>query len=154
MKRIFGIAAFAIAIIFAGSCEKYDDGRPAKSVRNEFSHMYPDAKDVEWDWEYNCWNVSFETRTSAGRLEHEAWYDKEGNWIRTETEIILSAVPEVIMGHLSASEYGQASFGDNDADFIQTPSGNCYRFDLVHSGVEIYVDVSEDGKVTLAKFDW
>lgn len=154
MKRIFGIAAVAFAVILTGSCEKYEDGRPEKSVRNEFSQMYPDAKDIEWDREHSWWTVSFETGTAPNRTEHEAWYDLNGQWIRTETDMRLSAVPERIMGFLSASEYGSASFEDNDAEFIQTPSGNYYRFDLLHSGVDIYIDVSEAGKVTLAKFDW
>lgn len=154
MKRILGIAALVCAVVLTVSCEKYEDGRPEKSVRSEFSKMFPDAKDVEWDWEYGYWKVSFETGTAPGRTEHEAWYDRDGSWVRTETDLRISAVPENIKGFLSASEYGAAAFEDNDAEFIRTPSGNYYRFDLVHSGVKIYVDVSEDGKVSLAKFDW
>lgn len=153
MKRIAMILTALLCMTFI-ACEKYDDGRPVKKARNEFNEMFPGAKDVEWEREYGYWKVSFETGTNPDRLDHEAWFDLDGNWCRTETELRLSAVPQLIKDYLEASEYGSASFEDHDAEYIQTPSGNHYRFDLIHSGVKIYVDVSEDGKVILAKFDW
>lgn len=154
MKKTIAMAAVIMTFLMLSACEKYEDGRPEKMTRNEFSQMFPDAKDVEWEREGGCWKVSFETGKGAGRVDHEAWYGLDGSWLRTESEMGLSAVPQYIKDYLEASEYGSASFEDHDAEYIQTPSGNHYRFDLIHSGVKIYVDVSEDGKVILAKFDW
>ena len=31
------------------NCDKYEDGRPDKTIRNDFNVMYPNARDVEWD---------------------------------------------------------------------------------------------------------
>ena len=56
---IFAVAAIAALTLL--SCEKYEDGKPAKSVRSEFAEMYPDARDVEWEAEAGYWKVSFET---------------------------------------------------------------------------------------------
>ena len=112
-----------------------------KDVRNEFSKMYPDAFDVEWDWEGTYWDVSFRTGSRPNVTEHEAWYGKTGNWIRTKTEIMLSSVPQQIRDFLAAdSDYGTAPFADNDAEYIETPSGNFYRFDLRLNGVVVEVD--------------
>ncbi len=149
MKKILMIAAIALLAV---SCEKYDDGRPEKSVRNEFNSMYADAKDVEWDRDGTWWKVSFETGTRPNRIEHEAWYDDAGNWIMTETDMLLSSVPQVIKDYLAADEvYGNAAISDNDVEFWQKPEGDFYRFDLRLDGREVEVDVTEDGKVSPAR---
>lgn len=83
MKRIVIFAAIAAALMTTASCDRYDDGRPDKNVRSEFARMYPDAFDVEWEWDGKYWNVSFETGTRPNGIEHEAWYDTDGNWIKT-----------------------------------------------------------------------
>ena len=127
----------AMAII---SCERYDDGRPSKDVRSEFSRMYPDAY------------VSFDTGSRANPDEHEAYYNTDGSWIMTKTEVLLTSVPEKIKEFLALDpEYGTASFEDNDAEYIETPSGSFYRFDLVSGGKHIHVDVNADGDVNVVK---
>lgn len=145
MKKILILAAtvFALAII---SCEKYDDGRPEQIVRKSFNDTYPEAFDVEWEWEGRYWEVSYETGSRPEGTEHEAWFDKDGNWIRTKTEVLISDVPQDILDLIKADPtYGKASFSDNDAEYIQTPSEDYYRFDLRLDGRETNVDVSKNG---------
>ena len=155
MKKIMMIMAVALAALAMISCERYEDGRPQKDVRNEFSKMYPNAFDVEWEWDGTYWDVSFETGSRPNGTEHEAWYDKTGSWLRTKTEIAVSAVPQEIQDFLSADPtYGTAPYADNDAEFIETPSGNFYRFDLRVNGVVVEVDVNVNGEVTFAKYDF
>ena len=93
MKRFTLVVAamFAVSLSFGAiSCDKYDDGRPDKSVRNEFSQMYPDARDVEWEAEAGYWKVSFETGKAPDRIDHEAWYAEDGTWVRTVSEYPIS----------------------------------------------------------------
>lgn len=130
------------------SCEKYEDGRPSKDVRTEFAKMYPDAWDVEWEFEGNMWKVSFETGTRPDGTDNEALYDMDGNWIKTITDVFLASVPQNIMGYLQLSEFASGSFRDDDAEYIRTPEGNFYRFDISFDGRNIEVDVTEDGKVS------
>lgn len=155
MKKIMMIMAVAVAALVMISCERYDDGRPQKDVRNEFNRMYPEAFDVEWEWNGTHWDVSFETGLRQNGTEHEARYDKAGNWLMTKTEMLIAAVPQQIKDFLSASpDYGTAPYADNDAEFIETPSGNFYRFDLRVNGVVVEVDVNANGEVTFAKYDF
>lgn len=155
MKKIMIVMAVAVAALFTASCDKYDDGKPSKDVRNEFNRMYPDAFDIEWEWEGTYWDVSFETGNRPNGIEHEAWYDPQGNWMRTKTEMLLSAVPQMIKDYLNAdAEYGTASYADGDVSYIETPSGNFYRFDLMLLGRKIEVDVNTDGEVTFAQYDF
>ena len=147
--------AASLAALAMVSCDKYEDGRPQKSVTKEFNKMYPDAFDVEWEWDGKYWEVSFETGSRLNGTEHEAWYDDGGDWLRTKTEIPLSAVPQKIINILAGDmTYGTASYADNDADYIETPSGNFYRFDLRLNGVVVEVDVNVNGEVALARQDF
>lgn len=150
-NRIMMILTIA-ASMFMMACDMYDDGIPSKAVRSEFKSMYPDAKDVEWDREGMYWSVSFETGSYSNRVDHEALFDTEGNWIYTETDMYMSLVPQSIKGFLEANpEYGILPLDDKEVEYYQTPSGNFYRFDLKLAGRDIDVDVTEDGKVSLAK---
>ena len=143
MRRTLLIIA-AVALFAASACEKYDDGRPSKDVRSEFNRMYPDAWDVEWEYQAGLWKVSFETGNRPHGTDYEAWYDSEGNWVDT--------VPEDIRNYLATSEFGSARIIDNDAEYIETPSGNFYRFDMSAGGERIEVDVNENGDVSLAGY--
>lgn len=145
MKRFLIIMAAVAAMAMAASCDDYDGVRPDNDVLEQFGAMYPGAKDVEWEREGYYWKVSFET--ASDRTDHEAWFDRNGSWLRTETDLLLSSVPQEIKDFLSDSAYKDAMFEDNDAEFVETPTGNYYRFELLFGGIEINVKVSEDGSV-------
>ena len=150
MKRFFMICAVAVAAMALLSCEKYEDGKPAKDVRAEFKEMYPDAKDVEWEGRGGYWVVSFETGTPPNEVDHEAWYDQKGNWVRTETDVFANALPQSVKDALAGSEYASAVIDNNDIVYVETPTGSWYRLELNAGGLEIHVDVTEDGKVSLS----
>ena len=156
MKRFFVMSILTAALIMAVSCEKYEDGKPSKDVRSEFARMYPDAWDVEWErYGSGYWEVSFETGPRPDGTDHKAWYDEKGNWIQTMTEVLLSDVPQNIKNYLQESEYGEAGFEDDDAEYYETQSGDdFYRFDLVMAGREIEVDVNMNGEVTPAQYGY
>ena len=135
------------------SCEKYDDGKPLKNVREKFSEMYPDARDVEWDAEYGYWVVSFELGTPPAVKECEAWYDVTGKWIRTETDLVESALPQSVKDALAASEYATAIIDAGDIDYVETPDGNYYELDVNLKGLEIKLKISENGDISLDGLD-
>ncbi len=151
MKKMI-LVAIAAAVAMT-SCEQYEGGRPQQDVKKEFNRMYPDAFDVEWDWEGTHWDVSFETGSRPNGIEHEASYSTDGTWMYTKTEMHLTAVPQQIKDYLAADPtYGTMAFADNDADYFQTPSGNFYRFSLRDIPRETEVDVTESGEITLADY--
>lgn len=152
MKNFFLIITSVAVALTMFSCDKYEDGKPSKGVRNEFDRMYPDAWDIEWEDQGTYWEVSFETGSRPDGTDHKAWYDKGGNWIQTCTDVLLSAVPQEIKDYLMASEFGNGQFEDNDAEYFETQSGNFYRFDMRQGGREVEVDVTEDGKVSQAVY--
>lgn len=154
MKRIILTVILAVSAMTLFSCEKYEDGKPVKSVREAFAEMYPDARDVEWDMEPTGWKVSFETGTPPDIKESEAWYDRNGNWLRTETDLLASALPQVVKDALAASEYASAVLDAGNVEFVETPDGNFYQLEVILKGLEVKLKVSEDGKISLAGLDF
>lgn len=152
MKKIIIALAILAASMTALSCDRYEDGRPPKVVREHFADMFPKAKDVEWEVEMGYWKVSFETGTGVSRVDSEAWYDETGEWVRTETERFPSSLPEDIKTILNSSEYASAMI--DDVKYVQTPSEEYYQFELSVAGVSVYVNVYSDGRIIPAKFEW
>ncbi len=136
------------------SCEKYEDGKPLKNVRQAFSEMYPDARDVEWEMEVSNWKVSFELGTPPKVKECEAWYGLNAAWIRTETDILASALPQSVKDALAASEYATAVLDAGDIEYVETPDGNYYQLEVTLKGLEIKLKVSEDGNISLSDVDF
>lgn len=154
MKKVMMIAATVAAVLAIVSCEKFENRRPQSHVTKSLTEFTPEAFNIEWEWEGRYWEVSYMTGTRPNITEHEAWYDKDGNWIRTKTELLLKNVPQQIKDYLSADPvYGTSSLSDNEVDYIQTPTGDFYRFDIRYNGREVEIDVTTDGGVELVKFD-
>lgn len=147
MKRISAFAVIAALAMSLLSCEKYEDGKPSRDVRTQFKDMYPDARDVEWEAERGLWQVSFETGTPPAVKEHEAWYDANGNWIRTETDILASELPQSVKDAIAASEYASAVILHDDIEYVTTPAGDYYSLELMYNGVKIRLNVTEGGEV-------
>lgn len=153
MKRFMIFMAAVAVLVLAPACEKYDDGRPPKNARSEFDRMYPDAWDIEWEYEGTAWVVDFETGPRPNGVEHTAIFDVTGNWISTETELPLNVVPQKIKDYLS-SEYGDIPLEDYMVDYFETPAGNFYRFEVYLNGGKAEIDVTEDGKVSVAGYGY
>ena len=151
MKRILAFTVMAVAALSLLSCEKYEDGKPSKDVRTEFKDMYPDARDVEWEVERGLWQVSFETGTPPAVKEHEAWYDANGNWIRTETDILASELPQSVKDALAASEYASATLLPDEIEYVTTPASDYYSLELMFNGVKIRLNVTEGGEVSMPR---
>ncbi|MBO5979518.1 MAG: PepSY-like domain-containing protein [Bacteroidales bacterium] len=155
MKRIITtIAMLAAAAMTLISCETFEDGKPLKNVREAFAEMYPDARDVEWDMDVTNWKVSFELGTPPDVKDCEAWYGQNAKWIRTETDILESALPQVVKDALAASEYATAVLDAGDIEYVETPDGNFYQLEVTLKGLEVKLKVSEDGKISLAGVDF
>ena len=153
MKKLAVIIAVAASVFAALSCDQYEDGKPSDNVLTRFDKMYPNAYNIEWEIEGVYWEVSFETGSYPNVKEHTAWFRADGTWVRTETDLLISAVPEEIKQYLQASEYASALLQDTEIDYVQTPDGNYYQFELVYNGASIKVNVTPDGNISLAGFD-
>lgn len=62
------------------------------NLQTAFTKAYSNATDVEWEKEMNNYKVEFE----IDRMDYEVWYTSDGNIVKTEMDIAVSAVPTTI----------------------------------------------------------
>lgn len=164
MKKILMTIAFAAIIAAVSSCNKYDDVLDSTAVRRNSEVLPPksvsdqmpsdklqipsDARDVSWDKEGPYWELSYETGYGANKVDVEIYFDADGNWVMTKTDVRMKNVPSYIKDFVtSLAEYTGAVFSDRDADFIERPDGNSYLLEIVIDRIEIDLEVTEDGAI-------
>ena len=105
----------------------------AKRVESAFKAKYPSAKRVEWEVK-NTYQVA---EFHIDFTEVEAWFDNNGQWVMTESDIKYSSLPVVIRNSFESGEYGKWEVEDVDK--------------LERSGMEtIYIIEAELGEQEVA----
>ncbi len=128
---------------------------PSRAAEQGFNQNAPEADvwDVEWDFEGTHWEVSFETGTRPHGTEYTMYFDLDGNWLATSTEIFLKDIPQNIIDAFKASEYGNAFLDDDEVEFFKTPSAEFYRFEIEVNGRDAMIDIDINGNVTFVGYD-
>lgn len=147
MKTFKMISVMLISLVLM-SCEK--DFQPVDSVKSTFTDMYPDATRIEWEIEYGYYVVEFR----YDNKEKTAWFDQQGVWWLTETDIPKSQLPNAISQAIAAGSY--SSWRIDDIDYIEkrdeTPfyvvelELNDRDVDLVYLEDGTFVGESHDGE--------
>lgn len=87
------------------SCSGDDGGSsghtPNQAVTTAFATRYPAATDVSWELEGGYSKAEF--RLSG--MEAEAWFDQQGTWMLTETEMTYAALPDRVKTGFTTSFY-------------------------------------------------
>lgn len=165
MRRILFIAAVAAATMSLSSCNKYEGHALSEAVRQNSKMMPPksvsdempedrlqipeEARDVEWEKEGSLWVLSYDLGRGKDKKEVEVYFDANGIWVMTKTEMHIKDVPQYIKDYVTDSDaYAGARFDDDKAEFVETPSGNSYYLEILHGVREIDLEVTEDGVIT------
>ena len=104
MKKMHLFALLTIAFLLTG-CKDGIKQAP-KQVSQSFEAMFPNATRVEWDKEFSSYTADF----YHDGHEKEAQFDKDGNWMRTKTELTIVEVPTPVMD--AAHEYCDREIDD------------------------------------------
>ena len=165
MKRIFLIATLVAAASATTSCNKYDGYALSEGVRQNSRMMPPEsvsdempaerlqipdnARDVEWEKEGPYWVLNYDLGRGADKKEVDVYFDADGAWVMTRTDLHINDVPQYIKDFVSASqEYAGARFADRDAEYVEKPDGNSYFLEIMIGMHDIDLEVTEDGLIT------
>ena len=110
MKRTLVTALITLTTTFAFSSCKDCSYTPPENVVSAFKAKYPSAKRVEWKVK-NTYQVAefYDDLTEA-----EAWFDNNGQWVMTESDVKYKALPVVIRNSFETGEYGKWEVEDVD----------------------------------------
>ena len=103
MKTTLVTALILFTTTFAFSSCKDSSYTPPKNVVSAFKAKYPSAKRVEWEVK-NTYQVA---EFHIDFTEAEAWFDNNGQWVMTESDVKYSSLPVVIRNSFESGEYGR-----------------------------------------------
>ena len=133
MKTTLVTTLILLTTTLAFSSCKDNGYTPPKNIVSTFKAKYPSAKRVEWEVK-NTYQVA---EFHIGFTEAEAWFDNNGQWVMTESDVKYSSLPVVIRNSFESGEYGKWKVEDVDK--------------LERSGMEtIYIIEAELGEQEVA----
>lgn len=93
--KIAALLLFATAAVSAQDLKT--DEVPA-NLQSKFNTAYTNVTDVEWEKKGDHYKVEFE----INKMDHDVWYDAEGNVIKSEIEISANELPSAISSAVKA----------------------------------------------------
>lgn len=135
------MATFVCSSFVLMSCDDDDDKfTPESIVTKAFDTKYPDAQRVSWENEAGYVKAEFYT----GSYEAEAWFDPQGNWMLTETDLPYKALPQTVKNSFEASLY--AKWKIDDVDMLERPdAGTIYVLDVENGEQDADLHYTEGG---------
>lgn len=147
MKAKFFILATLLGGAFAfTSCDSDDNNdidngyTPGNAVVQAFSMKYPDAQRTSWESKVGYEKAEF----YIGSYETEAWFDLQGNWVMTETDLPYDALPQAVKASFEAGKY--ASWEIDDVDKIErSDAGTVYIIEVENRDTDMDLYYAENG---------
>ncbi len=122
------------------ACDDDDNYTPEDVVLNTFNSMYPDAKRVEWETKaaYKVADFHFNSK------EMEAWFEANGKWVMTETDILFDELPSTVQDSFKSSMY--ATWRVEDVDKLERSETEViYIIEVEEGKNEFDLYYTEDG---------
>lgn len=145
MKQKMNLIMLALAVITLPflSCE--DDlvsDAVSKDIKSFIENKYPGAQVVKIEREDN---KTIEADIIHDNISKDVVFDLKNNWLRTSWDVAVAGLPEVVKNIVNDPAY--TGYHIDDADYVETPTGNYYLLELEKGNSERKVNVDETGKV-------
>lgn len=142
--KFIAIALFATAAIHA---QDLTESQVPESFTAGLLKAYPNATDIEWERSGNDYKVEFD----VGRMEHEIWFNKDGDTVKIEKELTRSEIPSALLQVIGKD------YPDYKIDSVESTLKNgvtTYEIELEKGWDEdLKVIFSQEGKVLSVKKD-
>ena len=87
----------------------------------------------------------FEVEVLFNGNDFELTYDAHLNWLSTEYEIGLEAVPAIVLDALKNEVTNLQDFEIDDIDVTETKDGSVYEFELENEKTDEEIEIKIDG---------
>ena len=143
MKKMMMLLA-ASAVLFAVACDKDDEVNPIDQLDaatlEAVMNLYPAGNVVDVD----TYQDFIEVEVMDGMTSRDVYFDKQGNWLRTETDVRPTELPSAVTNAIAASEH--AALHIDDAEWVETPDGNYYVVEL-DANPDVYLKITAEGVI-------
>lgn len=134
------------ALFFMTACDDDNDRHtPDASVRTAFDAMFPNASRVEWEKKLGYSVAEFKDNGK----EKDAWFQTDGTWILTETDIAIKDIPVAITQSIAGSQY--VDWRIEDANYLERKDMDpVYVLEVEKGEAEMDLYYSAEGKLLKA----
>lgn len=112
-----------------------------QTITELINEMYSGATILEIDREHNGYEVDIR----HNNIYKDVYFNSNNEWVSSEWDISRNEVPAIVMNALKGSEY--SSYRIDDIDYIETPAGVFYKFDLEQGDNDIEMTISAEGVI-------
>lgn len=142
MKLILPVTVLLLPSFLFTSCSDDDNITPDNKYTEALTEIYPNATRVEWEKKGNYTVADF--RENGKDLD--VWFDAATSWVMTETELLVTDIPEVIKGTLADTDY--ADWKIDDVDLLEYPADpKLYVIEVEQGAQEWDLYFSEEGEL-------
>lgn len=131
----------SLLVFLAGACSGGTSVTPPEPVKTAFSSHFEDVSDVLWNAEESGYRAEF---NRAGQATN-AYFSSEGTWVKTETKLIASELPSVIVQTLFGAFPGNSVAEAARVDSLG--SETFYRLTLKRKGNSTVVRLNSGGVI-------
>ena len=140
-KLLFLMFFLATGLVMAG-CNQRGKYRPEAKVITSLNAKYPKASRVEWEQEKGYQVAEFHEKG----VKSKAWFNNDGKWIMTKSDIKYSALPAAIRSNVEKGEYN--GWKKEEADKIERAGMPAvYVLEMKKDGQETELYYTENGEL-------
>lgn len=110
------LLSLSLPAMFAVTACDNDDEKsyePETVVQVTFKNMYPDATGVKWEPKLGYSVAEFYDDGN----EKDAWYNADGEWLLTETDLTYADLPDAVVNAIAGSKY--ANWKKEDVSYLE-----------------------------------
>lgn len=122
MKKL-RIAALLLFATAAVSAQDLRTNEVPANLQSTFTKSFTNVKDVEWEKKGDVYKVEFE----INRMDHDIWYDAQGNVIKSKIEISESELPSAVV---SAIKTKYADYKIDSVEVLEEAGKKTYKVEI------------------------
>lgn len=122
MKKL-RIAALLLFATAAVSAQDLRTNEVPANLQSTFTKSFTNVKDVEWEKKGDYYKVEFE----INRMDHDIWYDAQGNVIKSKIEISESELPSAVA---SAVKTKYADYKIDSVEVLEEGGKKTYKVEI------------------------
>ena len=131
----------ALTLTFTACANNDDDIRFSDvpdSVQSSFQNLYAETS-VKWEVE----NGLYKAELWVKGKEVDVYFKPDGTWVRTDSDFSPMGLPTAVVSYV---ETNYPDYRIDDADYVETPTGNYYEIELEKNGTrDVYLKITEEG---------